>query len=52
MLFYEFIYLISFSFNNKFILNKIKPIENALDFSILILFNYLIFFNDYNSGDI
>ena len=48
----SFILLILFSFNNKFILNKIIPIENELDFSISISFNYLIFSNYYNSGDI
>ena len=42
-----------FSFSNyKFILNKIIPIENELDFSALIVFNYLISYIFYNSGDI
>ena len=50
--------LIFSSFNNKFILNKIIPIENELDFGGLIYFfiiyfsNYFIFSNFYNSGDI
>ena len=47
-------FLISFSFNNKLILNKIIPIENELDFAILfslIEFSYLIFSIFNNSGD-
>ena len=46
------IFSISISSNNKFILNKIIPIENELDFAISISFNYLMFFNFNNSEDI
>ena len=45
-------YLILSSSNNKFILNKIIPIENELDFLISSSFNYIKFFNFNNSEDI
>ena len=46
------IFLVWFLSNNKFILNKIIPIENEFDLEILILFNYLRLSNFNNSGDI
>ena len=44
---FTFAFLIGFTINKDFILNKINPIENILHFSILQVFIIVL----YNSGD-